>query len=345
MSDVLVSPVGVEPELTAPPSAKRGWGHPLLWYVVRRIGAGILTLFVVSILVFAATELLPGNAAIAKLGRNATPEAVNAFKKLYHLNEPIITQYVQWLGNLFKGNLGVSFATGISVSSMIGHEVLNSFTLLIITTVIGMPLAVGAGIFAAVRQGRASDHISSTTLLVIAALPEFVVAIGLVVLLATNVFAVLPAVSPVNPSQSIFSQLNLLVLPAVTLIIVVLPYVARTVRACMIEVLDSEYVNMARLKGVSEKRVIVRHALPNVAGPTLQVIAQSLAYLAGGIVVVETVFQYPGVGQEFVSAIGSRDIPVIQALAMLLATFYVIVNMLADFGTMALTPTMRKGAR
>jgi peptide/nickel transport system permease protein len=313
--------------------------------LLQRIAFAIISLLVVSILVFAATQLLPGNAAVARLGRNATPEAVANFKKLFHLNEPMYTQYVQWLGHLLKGNLGTSFATGISVGSMIGHEVENSLMLLIITTVVGMPLSVAAGIFAAVRHGRASDHISSTVLLVVAALPEFVVAIALVVLLATNVFTALPAVSPVNPDQSIFSQLNLLVLPALTLIIVVLPYVARTVRACMIEALDSEYVNMARLKGISERRVILRHALPNIAGPTLQVIAQSLAYLAGGIVVVETVFQYPGVGQEFVSAIGSRDIPVIQALAMLLAAFYVIVNVLADFGTVALTPTMRKGSR
>jgi peptide/nickel transport system permease protein len=159
------------------------------------------------------------------------------------------------------------------------------------------------------------------------------------------VFQVLPAVSPLDPSRSVFSQLTMLVLPTLTLVLVVLPYVARTLRACMIEALESDYVAWARLKGVPERRVILRHALPNVAGPTFQVVAQSLAYLAGGIVVVETVFQYPGVGQAFVAAVSDRDVPVIQALAMLLASFYVLVNILADIGTVAMTPTMRKGAR
>jgi peptide/nickel transport system permease protein len=187
--------------------------------------------------------------------------------------------------------------------------------------------------------------VTSIAMLVISALPEFVVGILLVALLATNVFQIFPAVSPLDPSQSVFQQLNLLIMPTLTLILILLPYVARTVRACMIEALDSDYVTMARLKGLSERRVIFRHALPNVAGPTVQVVAQTLAYLAGGIVVVETVFQYPGIGLAFVSSIQSRDIPVIQALAMLLAAFYVTVNIIADVGTTVLTPTLRKGTR
>jgi peptide/nickel transport system permease protein len=177
------------------------------------------------------------------------------------------------------------------------------------------------------------------------ALPEFVLGLGLVVFFATTVFRWLPAVSPLNPDESIFSQLDLLVLPVLTLVLLLLPYVARTMRACMIEALESDYVAWARLKGLSERRVILRHALPNIAGPTFQVVAQSLAYLAGGIVVVESVFQYPGIGLSFVFAVQDRDIPVIQALALLLAAFYVFVNILADIGTVAMTPTMRKGAR
>jgi peptide/nickel transport system permease protein len=313
--------------------------------VLGRLAYAVVSLLVISILVFVATEALPGNAAVAKLGKNATPAAVANFEKLFHLNEPITTQYLNWLNDLLHGQLGTSFATGYSVSSMISQEITNSLVLMIATAVIGMPLAIALGAAAAVRRDHLSDHVSSVLLLVTSALPEFVVGIALIVLLATDVFQVLPAVSPLNPQQSVFSQLNLLILPTLTLVIVVLPYVARTVRACMIDALSSEYVAMARLKGMSEWRVIWRHALPNIAGPTFQVIAQSLAYLAGGIIVVETVFQYPGVGQAFYSAVSSRDIPVIQALAVLLAAFYILVNIVADIGTVVMTPTMRREAR
>ncbi|MGH3243218.1 MAG: ABC transporter permease [Spirillospora sp.] len=305
----------------------------------------VLSLLVVSALVFAATQALPGDAAVARLGRNARPEALASFREQFHLNDPLVVQYFDWLGNLFRGHLGVSFSSGFGVGDLVGDHVVNSFVLLLVASVVGMPLAVALGILAAVRRDRAADHASSVFVLVIAALPEFVLGIGLVVLLATNVLQILPAVSPLDPSRSVLAQLDLLVVPSLTLILVVLPYVARTVRACMIEALESDYVAWARLKGVPERRVILRHALPNVAGPIFQVVAQSLAYLAGGIVVVETVFQYPGIGQAFVSAIQDRDIPVIQALAMLLAAFYVIVNILADVGTVAMTPTLRKGAR
>ncbi|MFF1690205.1 MULTISPECIES: ABC transporter permease [unclassified Streptomyces] len=313
----------------------------ILWRSVYAIAS----LFVVSVVVFAATQALPGDAAVARLGKNATPAALESFRQLYHLNESLPTQYVHWLGNILQGRLGVSFATGFSVSSLIGHQVTDSLVLIAATTVVAIPVALALGILTAIRRDRATDHVSSAVMLVISALPEFVLGVALVVVLATNVLHVLPAVSPVDPEHSIFQQLDLLVLPTLTLVLLVLPYVMRTVRACMIEALDSEYVTMARLKGMSELRVVLRHALPNMAGPTFQVVAQSLAYLAGGVVVVESVFQFPGVGQAFVSSVQSRDLPVIQAFAMLLAAFYILVNLLADIGTVAMTPTMRGGAR
>jgi peptide/nickel transport system permease protein len=313
--------------------------------VVTRLAYAVLSLLIVSMLVFAATQALPGDAAIARLGRNATPVAVKSFRELFHLNEPITKQYADWLGNLLGGRLGFSFSSGISVSQLISSLVTNSLALMLCASIIAMPAAVALGIFTAVRRDRAADHVTSGVMLVLAALPEFVICLGLVFILATNVFVVLPAVSPLDPSRSVFSQLNLLILPTLALVLLVVPYVARTVRACMIEALQSDYVTWARLKGVPERRVILRHALPNIAGPTFQVIAHCLAYLAGGIVVVETVFQYPGVGQAFVIAVANRDVPVIQALALLLATFYVVVNLLADVGTVAMTPTMRKGSR
>jgi peptide/nickel transport system permease protein len=310
-----------------------------------RTAYAVGSLLIISMLVFAATRALPGDAAVVRLGKNATPEALKSFRDLFHLDDPISKQYVDWLGDLLHGRLGVSFASGVGVGHIIGHQIVNSLVLLLISAIVGMPLAVALGVFTAVRRDRFADHATSVVMLVISALPEFVLGILLVSLLATNVAHVFPAVSPLDPSKSVFSQLDMLVLPALTLILVVLPYVARTVRVCMIEALDSDYVTWARLKGISERQVIVRHALPNIAGPVFQVIAQSLAYLAGGIVVIETVFQYPGIGEAFISAVQTRDIPVIQAIAMLLAAFYVVVNILADVGTVAMTPTMRKGAR
>ncbi len=313
--------------------------------ILSRIGYAVLSLVVVSMLVFAATRALPGDAAVARLGRNATPEALASFRALFHLDDPLLKQYVDWLGDLFQGNLGVSFTSGLGVGETIGSLVVNSLALMLLASVVGMPLAVALGIFTAVRRDRPADHITSIAMLIVTAIPEFVVGLVLVLLLATNVLELFPAVSPLDPSRSVFSQFDLLVLPALTLVIVILPYVGRTVRACMIEALESDYVAWARLKGISERRVILRHALPNIAGPTFQVLAQTLAYLAGGIVVVETVFQYPGVGLEFVTAVADRDVPVVQVLALVLAAFYVFVNILADLGTVAMTPTMRKGAR
>ncbi|WP_425839965.1 ABC transporter permease [Streptomyces fractus] len=317
----------------------------MLKMILWRALFAIASLFVVSVVVFVATQALPGDAAVARLGKNATPAALESFRAMYHLNDSLPAQYVNWLGNILQGRLGASFATGFSVSSLIGDQVVNSLILVAATTIVAIPTAIALGIYTAIRRGRVSDHATSLVMLIVSALPEFVLGVALVVLFATNVFQVLPAVSPVDPDTPLLQQPGLLVLPTLTLVLLVLPYVVRTVRACMVEALESEYVTMARLKGVSEVRVVLRHALPNMAGPTFQVVAQSLAYLAGGVVVVESVFQFPGVGQAFVNSVESRDLPVIQAFAMLLATFYILVNLLADIGTVAMTPTRRGGAR
>lgn len=311
----------------------------------KRLLFAVFALFVVSLAVFVATQALPGDAALAKLGRQATPEALEALRKRMNLDAPLYAQYIDWLTSTLRGDLGISFTTNESVVALIGGRIVNSFILMALSGVIGIPLAVLLGIWMAIKRDQVGDHIAGIALLVLTALPEFVLSVLIVALLSTNVFHLFPAVSLVNLDEPLFSQLNLLVLPVLTLIMITLPYVARTVRASMMEALDSEYVAMARLRGVPERRVIFRHALPNIAGPVFQVAAQSLAYLAGGIVVVETVFQLPGVGYTFISSIQSRDLPVIQTLALLLAAFYTVLNMIADMGTVAMTPTLRKGSR
>lgn len=298
-------------------------------------------MFVVSILVFLATQALPGDAAVAKLGRNATPEALEAFRAQFDLDKPLLAQYFAWVGDLVQGDFGQSLASSVSVSSLIGQRISNSLVLMLVAAAIGIPLGLGVGLLSATKRDGAFDHATSLSTLALAAVPEFVIGIALIVLLATNVWHVFPAASILDPEQSPWSQMKFVFLPALTLALAIAPYIARMVRASVIEVLESDYVAMARLKGLSERRVVLRHAFVNAAGPTLQVIALVLAYLAGGVVVVETVFQYPGIGLALVNAIQNRDLPVVQALVLLIALVYTVVNIGADVLTTLVSPRLR----
>ena len=207
---------------------------------------------------------------------------------------------------------------------------------------ISIPLSIALGSWAALKRDKAFDNITSNLMLIFAALPEFVVAVLLVIVFATNVFqGLLPAVSNIQPGQHPWDVPKALILPTATLVIAVAPYVARIMRASMVEVLESDYVEMARLKGLPERTVLVRHALPNAIGPVFQVIAINLAYLAGGIVVIEYVFNYSGIGSALQEAVVNHDLPVVQALAMLIAGVYVVLNLLADVATILVTPRLR----
>jgi peptide/nickel transport system permease protein len=328
------------------PSAAKPFRLPRprgIWgFFLRRALLGIVTLFLVSVIVFAATQALPGDPARAILGRTATPDSLRALRLQLHLDRPAITQYWQWLSGVLTGDLGHSLAaTGEPVTKLIGKQVENSAFLMLISAIVSVPLSIALGSVAARRRDRAFDHVSSTVLLVLAALPEFVVAIALVILFATSVSRVLPAVSLIAPNESPWSHPKQLVLPAAALVLAVAPYIARIMRVSMVEVLESDYVEMARLKGLPERRVLWRHALPNGIAPAIQVIALNLAYLAGGIVVVERVFGYPGIGNEFVDAVANRDLPVIQALALLIAAVYVVLNVVADVATILVSPRLR----
>jgi len=314
---------------------------PLVKLVIRRLALGVVIMFVVSILVFLATQALPGDAAVAKLGRDATPEALSAFREHFNLDEPLVSQYFAWLSNLLSGDFGQSLVTDSSVSSLIGQRIENSFVLLLVAAAIGIPIAIAIGVLSAARRDSSFDHGINIVLLALAALPEFVIGIALTVLLATNVFHVFPAASILDPNESPWSQLKFVILPAITLALAIAPYIARMIRASMVEVLESDYVAMARLKGLKERRVLLRHAFRNAAGPTLQVIALVLAYLVGGVVVVEYVFQYPGIGLTLVEAIQDRDLAVVQALVLLIALVYTVVNISADVITTIVSPRLR----
>jgi peptide/nickel transport system permease protein len=308
---------------------------------MRRLLLGILVLVLVSIVVFAATQALPGDPALAILGRSATPQSLAALRRLLHLDRPVLDQYWTWVIGLLHGNLGISLAAQEPVSKLLGPKLVNSSVLVVIAAVVSIPLSIAIGSWAALRREKIFDTLSSNLLLVLAALPEFVVAVVLVIALSTTVFNVLPAISTIPPGAHPWNNISALVLPSLTLVIAVAPYVARIMRASMIEVLESDYVEMARLKGLSERTVLIRHALPNALGPVFQVIALNLAYLAGGIVVVEYVFNYSGIGSALQEAVVNHDLPVVQALAMLIAAVYVVLNLLADVATILVTPRLR----
>lgn len=316
-------------------------GGGIAGFIIRRLVIGIVVLFLVSIVVFAATQALPGNPAQAILGRSATPSAVKALEGQLHLNRPVLEQYFSWLGGLFAGHFGQSLAAQEPVSKLLKPRLANSAFLVLISALISIPLSVLIGAYAALKRDKSFDVGSSVFLLVLAALPEFVVGLILTILFATSFSHILPATTALGPGKHAWNNLKGLVLPVATLVVAVTPYVSRVMRASMVEVLESEYVEMARMKGLPERRVLLRHALPNALGPTFQVIALSLAYLAGGIVVVEYVFNFPGIGSALQSAVTTHDLPVVQTLSMLIAAVYVLLNLLADVATILVTPKLR----
>jgi peptide/nickel transport system permease protein len=309
-------------------------------FIVRRLLLGVLVMFLVSIVVFVATQAL-GDPARAILGRDATPDRLAALQRELNLNDSVLSQYLSWLGGLLRWDLGTSLASQQPVSELLAPRLVNSGVLVLVAAVVSVPLSIAIGSYAALRREKTFDTVTSNLLLLLAALPEFVVAVLLVIVFSTTVFHWLPAISPVPPGDRPWEYPKGLVLPVATLVIAVAPYVARIMRASMIEVLESDYVEMARLKGLPERTVLVRHALPNAIGPVFQVIAINLAYLAGGVVVIEYVFNYPGIGSSLQDAVVNHDIPVVQALAVLIAGVYVVLNLLADVATILVTPRLR----
>ncbi len=302
---------------------------------------GVFTLWVVSLVVFLATQALPGDAARALLGREATPERLAALRDRLHLGESLPSQYMHWLGDTLSLNLGDSLANSKPVTELMGPALVNSSVLMLCAALIAVPLSIAIGTWSALKRNSAVDQITSVITLVLAALPEFVVGILLVLVFSTGFLHVLPAVVVVPPGEHVWDYPNQLVLPTLTLVLAVSPYIIRIMRATMLEVLESEYVQQARLKGLSERTVILRHALPNAIGPVAQVIALQLAWLIGGVVLVEFLFRYPGIGFQLTDSVTNRDLPFVQALVLAIALFYVVVNLVADIITLVANPKVR----
>lgn len=319
----------------------RSKNHPIARLIVVRLGLGLVTLWAVTVVIFLATQALPGNAAYAVLGHSATPQRLHALEVQLHLNRSLVSQYFSWIGGVLHGNFGTSLANGEKVSSLIGPRIVNSAALVIAAGVIGTIVAGILGMIAAAKRDSWFDHVVSVVLLAITALPEFVVAIALIILLSVVVLHALPATSTIPPGSHPWNNVKALILPVATLAIVIIPYIFRMVRGAMIEAMESDYVEMAELKGLKRWRVMMVHALPNSLPPIIQVVGLNLLYLAGGIVVVEYVFNYPGIGAALVDAVDNRDIPVIQFIVLLLAAFYVLVNIATDVIALMATPRRR----
>ncbi|GAB3494149.1 ABC transporter permease [Nocardiopsis coralliicola] len=313
--------------------------------ILYRLGYGVLTLFVVSLVVFAATQALPGDPAQAILGRDSADTArLEALREQLNLDQPLAVQYGTWLLSALTWDFGMSLSGGMPVSELLAPRIQASLTLMLITAVIAAPIAMAIGAFAAVRRDRGFDHGSSMVTLVVAALPEFAVGIILILLLSTGGLKLFPAVYA-GSSEAVLDRPEQLVLPVLTLAIAVSPPIIRMMRASMIEVLESEYVQQARLKGLSERTVLLRHAAPNAIGPVAQVIAVQLGWLAGGVVAIEFLFNFPGIGKALMEAIEARNMPVIQAVTLLIAAVYVVVNLLADIVGLAANPKVRVSSR
>ena len=319
---------------------------PLLKLILVRLGLGLLTLFLVSVVVFAATQALPGDTARAILGKEAANVArYEALREELGLNKPITEQYVDWLSGVLAGDFGDSLVQDKAVTELLSQRVANTAVLVLISALLSIPISLLLGSLTALRRDSKFDVSVSIGSLSLAALPEFVIGIVLILLFATQVFNWLPAVSKVDPDVPIYQQLELFILPALTLTLAVAPYITRILRASMIEVLESEYVMMARLKGLSERLVLYRHALPNALAPALQVTALNLAWLAGGVVVVEFLFNFNGIGTALVDAVANRDMPIVQAICLLIAAVYVLANLTADILTILVSPRLRTGLR
>ncbi|NUR06573.1 MAG: ABC transporter permease [Nocardioidaceae bacterium] len=322
--------------------ARRGGAWAWVAWLLRRLGLAVLTLWLVSVLVFIATTAL-GDPVRAILGKDFNADKARAAQLTAQLNldESLPQRYLHWLGGLFSGDLGTSIANQRPVSELIGPNVVNTLVLVLLSAIIMVPVAFGIAMISANYRRRKPDTFIQTVLLALAGLPEFVIGILLVAIFATTLSHVLPAVTIATPGGHPWDDPKTMVLPIATLVLAVSPYVSRIVRATLLEVLDSDYVELARLKGIPERVVMRKHALLNAIVPGIQVVALQLAWLAGGVVIVEAVFNYPGIGFQLVDSVRNHDVPMVQALAMIIAAVYVVVNLVADLLSILLTPRAR----
>lgn len=297
--------------------------------VAQRLALGLLTVFIVSLVIFGAVELLPGDAAQAILGNSATPETIAALREQLRLDLPMVQRYGIWLGNLLQGDFGKSFSGDKDIYTLVETRLANTFFLAAYSAALSVPLGLGLGMMSALWRGKTFDKMSNVATLTMISFPEFFVAYILVYLLAIKV-GILPSISNINPDMTFFQRVYRTTLPALTLTMVTTAYMMRMTRAAIVHVMSNPYIEMARLKGASPTRLVLVHALPNALAPIINVIAITLAYLIVGVVIVEVIFVYPGLGQLLVDSVSKRDFPVVQAACLIFAVIYVLLNLIAD---------------
>jgi len=324
--------------------------HPVLRTVIQRLGLGVITLFFVSCIIFFSMLLLPGNFAYAILGQSATPDTVAAFEHEVGLDKPALTRYGEWISGVVRGDFGKSYADyGSSkprtVATIIAPRLWNTLFLASMAAIIAVPLAVGLGLLAALYRNTLFDRVINALTLTTISFPEFFVAYILMLFLAVKAFpfvghALFHSLSNVSADTPFGERIFRCALPALTLTLVIVAHMMRMTRAAIINLLASPYIEMAQLKGAKRTKVILHHALPNAWAPIVNVIAFNLAYLIVGVVVVEVVFVYPGIGQLMVDSVSSRNIPVVQACALIFAATYILLNLFADIISIITNPRL-----
>ncbi|MCF6121058.1 MULTISPECIES: ABC transporter permease [Mesorhizobium] len=343
--------------------------NPVVRTVLQRLGLGLITLFIVSIIIFSAIAMLPGDFAKAMLGQSATPETVAAFQREIGIDRPPVERYFAWVGQIVQGDFGSSFAsrTGYrrTVAEIIAPRLYNTMFLAVMTALIAVPLALGLGILAALYRNSWFDRVVNTVTLTTISFPEFFVAYMLAYLIISrdtfigtefaqsipewlavsinwvlNLVPKFPTLANISDQTPFWEHVWRAALPSITLTLVIVAHMMRMTRAAIINMLASPYIDMARLKGMSPMAIVLRHALPNAWAPIVTVIAFNLAYLIVGVVVVEVVFVYPGIGQLMVDAVKSRDVPVVQACALIFAATYILLNLTADIISIATNPRL-----
>ncbi|HEX4570831.1 MAG TPA: ABC transporter permease [Dongiaceae bacterium] len=317
--------------------------NAILKTVLQRLALGFVTLFVVSALISTSVELLPGDFAKEILGQAATPDTVKAFEKQVGLDRSPVTRYFSWIGGVLQGDFGTSYVAREgytrTVVSLIVPRLMNTLFLAAMTAIIAVPLALILGMLAALYRNTIFDRLINVTTLTAISSPEFFIAYILVLFLVARAH-LFPALSTVDEDTTFVERIYRCTLPALTLLMVIVAHMMRMTRAAIINLLASPYIEMSRLKGISPRRIILHHALPNAWAPIANVIAVNLAYLIVGVVVVEVVFVYPGIGQLMVDAVSKRDLPVVQSCALVFAATYILLNLAADIVAIVTNPRL-----
>lgn len=314
--------------------------HPILRLLLQRIGIGLLLLLAVSALIFIGTEMLPGDVAQAILGQSATPVALENLRQEMGLNEPALTRYFTWLWGILHGDLGVALTNKQDIATEIGERLGNTLFLAFWAAVVAVPLAIGLGLLAVRYRNRWPDKLISGVTLATISLPEFVVGYILMYFLTVK-YRVFSPIATIFDTMSLGEKLYTIALPVMVLVLVVLAHMMRMTRAAILNVMQSAYIETAELKGLRPLTIIARHAFPNAIAPVVNVVMLNLAYLVVGVVVVEVVFVYPGMGQYLVDHVSKRDIPVVQACGLIFAAVYIGLNMLADVIAILSNPRLR----